>query len=60
LHRKRCGAFGLTGGEVYKLLTEKSDILDEYIIPCYDALHTQRKEYIVDDISEFMGEKGLI
>jgi hypothetical protein len=50
---------GLTGGEVYKLLTEKSDILDNYIVGCYAALHTQGKEYIVEDISEFMSEKGL-
>ena len=51
---------GLKGDEIYKLLTEKSDILDNYIIPCYDALHTQGKEYIVNDIVEIVHEKGLI
>ena len=51
---------GLNGEEVYRLLTEKSDILDNYIIPCYDTLHTQGKEYIVNDIVEFLHEKGLI
>ena len=51
---------GLAGSEVYRLLTEKSDILDNYIIPCYDALHTQGKEYIVNDIVDYMREKGLI
>jgi hypothetical protein len=50
----------LQGEEIYKLLTEKSDILDNYIIPCYDVLHTQGKEYIVNDIVELMREKGLI
>ena len=30
-------------------LTEQSDILKEYIIPEYVVLHTQSKEYIVDD-----------
>ena len=49
----------LKGDEVYKLLTEQSDILDNYIIPCTDALHTQGKEYIVNDIIEVMREKGL-
>ena len=49
----------LKGDDVYKLLTEKSDILDNYIIPCFDALHTQGKEYIVNDIVEIMREKGL-
>ena len=48
------------GEEIYKLLTEKSDILDDYIIPCYETLHTQGKEYIVNDIIDFMREKGLL
>ena len=47
------------GNEVYNMLTEKSDILDSYIIPCYDALHTQGKNYIVNDILDYMKERGL-
>lgn len=44
---------------VYDALTVKSDILNSYIIPCYDVLHTQSKDYIVEDILEFMKEKGV-
>ena len=51
---------GLKGEEIYTLLAVKSDILDNYIIPCYDTLHTQGKEYIVDDIVDCMEEKGFI
>ena len=51
---------GLNGAEIYKLLAEKSDILDNYIIPCYETLHTQGKEYIVNDIVNYMREKGLV
>jgi hypothetical protein len=50
---------GLSGAEIYRLLTGKSSILDDYIIPCYDALHTQGREYIVNDIIGYMREKGL-
>jgi hypothetical protein len=50
---------GRSGADVYRLLTEKSGILDDYIIPSYDTLHTQGKEYIVNDIVEYMREKGL-
>ena len=49
-----------SGSEVYKLLTEDSDILDGYLMPSYDALHTQDKEYIVNDIIAFMREEALI
>jgi hypothetical protein len=51
---------GLTGDEVYKLLTEKSNILDNYIIPGWDTLHTQGKDYIVNDIVDYMREKGIV
>ena len=49
----------MKGDAVYKLLTEQSTILDNYIIPCFDVLHTQGKEYIVHDIIDVMREKGL-
>ena len=51
---------GRDAGEVYKLLTEESDILNSYIVPEYEMLHTQSKEYIVNDIVEFMKESGVI
>ena len=51
---------GLNGAEVYKLLVEKSDILENYIVPCYATLHTQGKEYIVNDIVDYMREKCLL
>ena len=44
---------------VYDALTEKSDILYRYIIPEYEVLHTQSKEYILSDILDVMGEEGI-
>ena len=46
--------------EVYKLLTKDSNILNSYIVSEYEMLHTQSKEYIVNDIVEFMKESGVI
>lgn len=51
---------GITGNKVYQLLTNNSNILDNYIIPCYESLHTQSKEYIVNDIIEYMKDTGVI
>ena len=50
----------LPGNVVYDLLTKKSDILSGYIVPSYDVLHTQSKQYIVDDIISLMREEGLV
>ncbi|MCL2629008.1 MAG: DUF3791 domain-containing protein [Oscillospiraceae bacterium] len=49
-----------TGDKVYIMLTEKSDILDSYIVPCYDALHTQGKEYIVREFINIMKKQGVL
>lgn len=51
---------GISGQEVYDLLTKESNILDEYIISNYEILHTQSKEYIINDIIEYMKECGVI
>lgn len=44
---------------VYDAFTKDSDILDGYIISCYDVLHTQGKEYILNDLIDLMREKGV-
>lgn len=51
---------GVSAEKVYDALAEKSDILNDYIIPEYEILHTQGKEYIVDDIIEVMKERGVL
>ena len=50
----------INGCDVYNLLTVRSKILDEYIVQYYESLHTQGKEYIVNDIVLLMKEEGLI
>lgn len=50
---------GKNAEEVYQALTEKSDILSSYIVPEYETLHTQSKDYIVDDIISLMEERGI-
>ena len=46
--------------KVYLLLTEKTDILYDYIVPCYESQHTQDRDYILDDIEGVMREKGVL
>ena len=53
-------ALGRDSDEVYRALTGKGDILHRYIIPAYDVLHTQGREYIVGDILDVMRERGVI
>ena len=44
---------------VYQAFTEQSDILNGYIVPEYEVLHTQGREYIVADILDVMRERGV-
>ena len=39
---------------------QDSNIIDGYIVPCYDVLHSFPKEYIVDDLVSFMHKKGVL
>lgn len=51
---------GISGAKAYELLTAKSNILKNYILPNYEILHTQSKEYIVADIVEYMHSEGVL
>ena len=48
------------GTAAYDMLAVQTDILQNYIIPCYDVLHTQGKEYIVNDLIDMLKAKGVI
>lgn len=50
---------GVDAEKVYEALTVKSDILNSYIVPGYEMLHTQGKDYIVEDIVAVMKERGV-
>ncbi|MBQ2298321.1 MAG: DUF3791 domain-containing protein [Bacteroidaceae bacterium] len=45
--------------DVYTRL-KNSGILTEYIIPSYDVLHTFSKEYLMEDLMDYMKEKGVL
>ena len=49
-----------SGSNVYKLLANDCKILDDYIVPYYNVLHTQGKEYIINDIIEYMKKEGVL
>lgn len=50
---------GVKAERVYQAFTQKSDILNGYIVPEYDILHTQSREYIVDDLLDVIKERGV-
>ena len=35
-------------------------VISDYIVPCYDVLHSFSKEFIVDDIIDYMKKKGAL
>ena len=49
----------MSASKVYKML-RSSGLLDGYIVPCYDVLHTFSKEYLVEDVVSLMKEKGVL
>ena len=52
-------ALHLSAPQVYGAL-RSSGLLANYIVPCYDVLHTFSKDYIVEDLTEALREKGAL
>lgn len=50
---------GVDAELVYQAFTEESDILGSYIVPEFEVLHTQSREYIVNDLLDVMEERGV-
>ena len=55
----RCAnRWGLSPAEVYGKLRE-SGCIGEYLVPCYDVLHTQYSAYVLEDIEQFLRNRGI-
>lgn len=52
-------SLGKSLNEIYRRMQE-CNIIDDYIIPCYDVLHTFSREYIVDDLVLLMQKRGAL
>lgn len=44
--------------EIYKIFRQ-SNVIAGYLIPAYDVLHTFGRQYLVDDVLDFLQEKGV-
>lgn len=51
-------SLGISGTKMYDKL-EKSGLIDDYIFAHYDTLHTQSKEYIINDIKNALEARGI-
>lgn len=52
-------ALGVSAATVYRKL-RSSGILTDYIVGCYDVLHTFGKLYLVDDLESLMRKRGVL
>lgn len=49
----------LSQREIYDRL-KRSGILYDYIVPSYDVLHTFGSRYLIEDLTDYMREKGVL
>lgn len=43
---------------IYRLMKEKN-IINDYLVGCYDALHTFSRDYATDEVIAYMKYKGI-
>ena len=51
-------SWGKTTSETYSIFKE-SGVLANYITPCYDTLHTLGTNYLIDDITGYIEDRGV-
>ncbi len=44
--------------EIYKVF-KQANVIAGYLVPAYDVLHTFGRQYLVDDVLDFIKEKGV-
>ena len=52
-------ALRMSASQVYGAL-RSSGVLNDYIVPCYDVLHTFSKDYLVEELTEVLKERGAL
>lgn len=48
---------GISPSNVYKKLHE-SGCIPAYLVPHYEVLHTQSSEYVMNDIQQYLQQRG--
>ena len=49
----------MSAKDIYRKMSQ-GGIISDYIVPCYDVLHTFSREYIVEDLIDLMNKKGVL
>lgn len=50
--------YNISPKKVYRIMAN-SDIIDNYIVGCYDAVHSMGKLAIIDDVEEYLASRGI-
>ena len=51
-------AMNILPSDIYAIL-KSSECIDNYLLPCYDVLHTMGRNSIVEDVREYLARKGF-
>lgn len=51
--------YGVSPSVMYHKL-KSANCLEKYIIPHYDVLHTQGEDYLIQDIANYLKNRGVL
>lgn len=52
--------FGMPGNDMYHLLSDKTDMIKNYIVPNYEVLHSMGRNAIVEELKGILQERGVL
>lgn len=59
LLNKVADAYGKTAAETYRLL-QSAHIVDDYLMPSYDVLHTMGELALIEDVQTVAAKRGVV
>lgn len=52
-------SWGVGTASVYNIL-QRDNVVNRYVLKCYDVLHTMGSEALVNDLTEIAQERGIL
>lgn len=50
----------MSGRDMYHLLADKTDMIEKYLVPNYEVLHSMGRNTIVEELKCILLEKGVL
>ena len=52
--------YNKSGRDIYQILSINTNMIEEYIIPNYEVLHSMGRDAIIQELKDLLKERGVV